>query len=328
MNTDLHDINDELLVKFLLGEASPAESISISQWIAASPNNEKYFNDFKLIWDNSLELAAKSTVDENAAWQRFQQMVTEKEESAKAPVVSITRKNNWLRIAAIVFVIVTGAISYFIWQATKPAMQINIAATNATLNDTLPDGSLVTLNKNTTISYADNFKGKTRKIKLRGEAFFNVATDKDKPFIVNVNDITITVLGTSFNVKNNNGETEVIVESGLVRVEHAGKKVDLKPNERALINSNDTALQKDSSTDKLYNYYSSKQFVCDKTPLWKLVEKLNEAYDVNITIENPSLKSLPLTTTFNDESLDNVLKIISETLDVKVERNGNTIILK
>ncbi|MDI3321682.1 FecR domain-containing protein [Pinibacter soli] len=328
MNTDLHDINDELLVKFLLGEASPAESTSISQWIATSADNEKYFNDFKLIWDNSLELASKSTVDENAAWQRFQQMIAAKEESAKAPVVPITGKNNWLRVAAIVFVVITGAISYFIWQENKPAAQINIASTSATLNDTLPDGSMVTLNKNTKISYADHFKGKTRNLKLQGEAFFKVATDKDKPFIVNVNDVTITVLGTSFNVKNNNGETEVIVESGLVRVEHLGKKVDLKPNEKAVISSSNAALQKESSTDKLYNYYSSRQFVCDKTPLWKLVEKLNEAYDVNITIENPSVKSLPLTTTFNDESLDNVLKIISETLDVKVERNGNNITLK
>lgn len=328
MNTDLHDINDELLVKFLLGEASPAESISISQWIAASADNEKYFNDFKLIWDNSLELAAQSTVDENAAWQRFQQMVTEKEENAKPPVISINKKNQWLRVAAIVFVVITGAISFFIWQASKPAAQINIVSTNATINDTLPDGSMVTLNKNTNISYADNFKGKTRNIKLKGEAFFKVATDKDKPFIVNVNDVIITVLGTSFNVKNNNGETEVIVETGLVRVEHAGKRVELKPNEKAVINNNDTALQKESSTDKLYNYYSSRQFVCDNTPLWKLVEKLNEIYNANITIENPSLKSLPLTTTFNDESLDNVLKIISQTLDIKVERNGNNIILK
>jgi ferric-dicitrate binding protein FerR (iron transport regulator) len=328
MNTDLHDINDELLVKFLLGEASPAESISISQWIAASADNEKYFNDFKLIWDNSMELAATSTVDENAAWQRFQQMVAEKEEASNAPVVSINKKNQWQRVAAIVFVIVTGAVGYFLWRANKPAAQINIASNNTTLNDTLPDGSLVTLNKDTKISYADNFKGKTRNIKLQGEAFFKVANDKGKPFIVNVNDVTITVLGTSFNVKNTNGETEVIVESGLVRVEHAGKKVELKPNERALITSNDTALQKESSTDKLYNYYSSKQFVCDNTPLWKLVEKLNEAYNANITIENPSLKSLPLTTTFNDESLDNILKIISETLDVTVEKNGNNIMLK
>lgn len=328
MNTDLHDINDELLVKFLLGEASPAESISISQWIAASADNEKYFDDFKLIWDNSLELAAKSTVDENAAWQRFQQMVAEKEDAAKAPAVSINRKNQWLRVAAIVFVIVTGAISYFVWQSNKAATQINIASSNTTLIDTLPDGSMVTLNKNTKISYADHFKGKTRNIKLQGEAFFKVANDKNKPFIVNVNDVTITVLGTSFNVKNTNGETEVIVESGLVRVEHAGKKVDLKPNEKAVISNNDTALEKESSTDKLYNYYSSRQFVCDNTPLWKLVEKLNEAYNVHITIENSSLKSLPITTTFNDESLDNVLKVISETLDVKVERNGDSIILK
>jgi ferric-dicitrate binding protein FerR (iron transport regulator) len=328
MNTDLHDINDELLVKFLLGEASQAESNSISQWIAASADNEKYFNDFKLIWDNSLELAATSTVDENAAWQRFQQMIAEKEGSAKAPVVSINKKNQWLGVAAIVFVLITGAISYFIWQANKPAAQINVASTNTSLNDTLPDGSMVTLNKNTKISYADNFKGKTRNIKLQGEAFFKVANDKDKPFIVNVNDVTITVLGTSFNVKNTNGEIEVIVESGLVRVEHAGKKVELKRNERALISSNDTALQKESSTDKLYNYYSSRQFVCDNTPLWKLVEKLNEAYGANITIENPSLKSLPITTTFNDESLDTILKIISETLNVKVEKGGNNIILK
>ncbi|HVK49002.1 MAG TPA: FecR domain-containing protein, partial [Pseudobacter sp.] len=150
-----------------------------------------------------------------------------------------------------------------------------------------------------------------------------------KPFIVTINDVTITVLGTSFNVKSINGKTEVIVESGLVKVEHDTRSVQLKQKEKLEIKTNDSALVKEPVTDQFYKFYRTREIVCDNTPLWKLVQVLNEAYNVNIVIENPALKNLKIDAPFYNEPLDDVLKVIMVTFpQITVEHRDSLIILK
>ena len=163
---------------------------------------------------------------------------------------------------------------------------------------------------------------------LKGEAFFNVAPNKKKPFIISVNDVQITVVGTSFNVKTVNGNTDVVVETGIVRVTRAGKTVELKANEEVIVNVKDSALTKEKVSDQLYKYYRTKEFVCDDTPLWKLVEVINEAYNSHVVIGNPALKDMGITTTFNNESLEQVLNVISLTLSIRIIKEGDTIILQ
>jgi transmembrane sensor len=104
--------------------------------------------------------------------------------------------------------------------------------------------------------------------------------------------------------------------------------VELRPKEKTKIRQVDSVLVKDKVQDQLYNYYRSKQFVCDNTPLWKFVEVLNEAYGTNIIIENPKLRGLPLTTQFENESLDRILDVIHETFDIIVIKEKDRIILR
>jgi ferric-dicitrate binding protein FerR (iron transport regulator) len=197
------------------------------------------------------------------------------------------------------------------------------------LVDTLPDGSVVTLNKRSVITYPSKFKGNSRAISLKGEAFFNVAPDKKKPFIISVNDVQVTVVGTSFNIKSENGSTEVVVETGIVQVAKPGKTVELIAGEKIVISSNDSNAIKEKVSDKLYNYYRSKEFVCDDTPLWKLVQVVNEAYNARIIIGNKELSDKRLTTTFNNESLEQVLEVIHLTFDITiVQKEDGQIILQ
>lgn len=276
----------------------------------------------KKIWDSSRHLAATSDVDENKAWERFQKQI--KNPSQIIPLKKV--QTPWLRIAAAVFII--AAISWAIFFiSTKPVKQILATADESVLTDTLPDGSFVTINKHSSLSYPSRFKDDTRSVELKGEAFFNVVPDKRKPFVIDVNDIKITVVGTSFNVKSYNGTTEVIVETGVVRVTKGGKTVELKPNERLVTKQQDSLFAKEIAEDKLYNYYRTKEFVCDETPLWKLINVVNEAYGTNIIIGDASLRNLRLTTKFNNESLEQVLNIISLTFDIKVVKEENKIIL-
>jgi ferric-dicitrate binding protein FerR (iron transport regulator) len=143
-----------------------------------------------------------------------------------------------------------------------------------------------------------------------------------------VNDVTIRVLGTSFNVKTTKGNTAVIVESGAVEVTKGKEVIQLKQHERAVIGTAQKELQKESSEDELYNYYRTNLIVCNKTPLWKLVELFNEVYGVNIVIGDSSKREVPITTTFSVTSLEDNLKIIAETCQLQVTKTDSEILLK
>lgn len=309
----------------MLGEATEEERQLVEVWINRSIANKKQYEDFKTIWEKSKQLAAVSSVNENLAWQRFKARIDQPKQRA---IVKKMNPVKWWRVAAL-FVIMTGAgyLGYKLL-SEKPVQNIVVASGLTTKTDTLPDGSIVTLNKNSELDYPSKFKGQTRTIRLKGEAFFNVTPNTEKPFIINVNDITVRVVGTSFNVRSVDGVTEVIVETGVVQVIRKNKMVELRPNEKTKVADKDSLIVKDKVQDKLYNYYRSKQFVCDNTPLWKFVEVLNEAYGANIIIENPKLRGLLLTAPFDNESLDRILDVIHETFDITVIKEKDRIILR
>jgi len=321
---------DDLLVKHLTGEATREESELVQQWLAEDEANQHYFDHFKLIWEESVQLAATTHVDEQLAWQRFQNRVQQKSfPPSKAKVWSMN--NPLMRAAVIAGVVISIAVLTYVLFNNNPGKVLSMATVQATDNvktDTLPDGSLVTLNKHSQISYPERFVKNKRVLQLNGEAFFKVTHDKEKPFEVHTNNITVTVLGTSFNVRSRGDTTEVIVETGIVQVATDKQTVVLKAGQKAITGLNEALVQTQANTDQLYNYYRSKKFVCEGTPLWKLAEKLNEAYDVHIVFENPNLRDSLLTTTFDNAPLNNILKVISTTFNISVTKEKGQIILR
>ncbi len=317
-------MNDDLIIKYLLKEASREEETQVREWISASPENEKEFARFELIWNSSKKLEQRSTTDPEAAWANFKARVSHPNRD-EMPVRKLAQRYSWLRIAAVLF-IVAGAWSFY---SVFNSGYDSLEAQKVVRTEMLPDGSEVTLNRNTSLSYRKNFKGESRNVRLEnGEAFFNVSPDKSKPFVIEADDVTITVLGTSFNVKHINTITEVIVETGIVSVGINNQAIELRAGEKVLIRDKDSVLQKEANTDQLYNYYRSKVFIADNTPLWRVVEILNEAYDSNIIIENDQMRDLPLSTTFKDEPLDNILNVITQTFKITAIKQDGKIILR
>ncbi|HYH14463.1 MAG TPA: FecR domain-containing protein [Flavisolibacter sp.] len=326
MNPNFYQIDDDLLMKYLLEEANSEERTAVENWLAAAEGNKLYFRQLQLLWEQSKALASTKTVDENIAWQRFRDRVRH-----ESPAVEAKKRDSiaWWRIAALFILIIGAALFAYKWlNKEEPIHQIAVSAQASTLIDTLPDGSVITLNKNAELSYPSQFNSDSRSIALKGEAFFEVVPDKKKPFMVQVNDVTIRVLGTSFNVRSENGITEVIVETGVVQVTRGNRTVELRPKEKLTIKSQDSVLVKEAEIEQLHNYYRTKEFVCDNTPLWRLVEVLNEAYDSTIIIDRPALRNLPISTTFSNESLDQILNVISLTFNINVIRTKDTIRLR
>lgn len=320
------NMSDDLLVKYLVGETDAEENATVEIWLKADRKNQNYYNGFKKIWEDSLVIAAKNThIDEDAAWKRLHNRMHEKD----VPEHTLKKSSfQWLRIAASILLISTlGWLGYSYFENKSANTTLEIQATNTTLNDTLPDGTTVTLNKNSSLSYSSKFRGRTRQVVLKGEAFFNVAPDKTKPFIITINDVTVQVVGTSFNVKNKNGKTTVDVETGIVKVSKNKDQVELRHGEKVIIANLQSQLLKSVSKGKLYNYYRNKELVCDDTPLQELVDALNEIYDANIIIKKTELQKKPITTVFKDQSLDQILEVIQETFMIEIERKNNQILL-
>lgn len=314
---------DDLLVKYLLGEASGAEQLQVQQWMAADTVNRQYFDQFALIWEQSKQLAVASTVDEDAAWERFKQRRTQEQ------LAPVKKMRQWLRPLLAAAALLLVAMGAWLWHAYNSNALLVVRAYDKVINDTLPDGSVVTLNKQASISYSAHFRGGERAVTLSGEAFFTVVPNDKKPFVIYANDAVIKVLGTSFNVKSRQHETEVIVETGRVQVSKRQYAVQLNAHEKATVTGTHEQPIKQANEDELYNYYRTRTFSCNGTPLYKLVATMNEAYDAHIVIENENLRNLPLTTTFQDEPLDTILNVIRQTFQqVTVTRNGNQIVLR
>lgn len=318
-------MTDELLIKFLLKETSEEENTAVEKWLTADPKHISEFLELEKIWESSQLLAPKSTVNEAAAWLSFKEKVNKKEKPAekeKTAVLPIKRKYTWINVAA-VLILALGA--WVFYEVLTPEKYMDIAANQKVIVQKLPDGSELTLNKRSALSYASDFKT-DRSVRLdSGEVFFNVAPDKRHPFIIEVDQVLVKVVGTSFNVKHDNQQTEVIVETGMVKVSLKGETINLVAGERVLINSNAQKLVKEQNKDELYSYYRTHVFILKNTELWKLAEVLSQAYDTKINVE-PAVKNLILNTTLKlNVPLDYNLGIICQVLNLTYSSNGKEI---
>lgn len=314
-------MDDDMLVKYLLNEATEKETAQVQQWVAENDANKKHYEQLKQIWDASENLIVNADVDEEAAWSRLQQRI--RTEEGKKQKVFLWKKTA-VGIAAGLLLFITAGVFYNSWNHQV----LTLASNDSVLTDTLSDGTVVTLNKHATLSFPRTFSGNERAVTLNGEAFFDVAPNKQKPFIIKANESKIKVVGTSFNVNSSAEQTEVIVTTGIVEVSKNEHRVVLHPNEKALVSNGGNSIIKQLNEDQLYNYYYSKEFICNGTPLYKLVDVLSQAYGKEIVIANRNLSGLPLTATFRNESLQDVLAVISETFNISVTQENGKIILR
>ena len=196
----------------------------------------------------------------------------------------------------------------------------------------LPDGSEVTLNHFSSLKYPRKFSGEIRSVKLEGEGFFEVESDPDNPFLINTRDVDIRVLGTSFNVNaySENATVEVIVKTGEVAVTRHGevpRTIILKPGNKGVYKKTEETLEITQEIDRNYLAWKTKSFVFEDQTLLDVSKQLSKVYHAKIIIDSDSLKDARITTTFNDQSLDAILNVLSATLDLDVRKSNGQIIL-
>jgi hypothetical protein len=201
---------------------------------------------------------------------------------------------------------------------------------------TLSDGTKVWLNALSEIRYPIKFSGDTRKVKVSGEVYFEVAKNRKTPFVVDVNNVEIKVLGTQFNVKAypNDDSIETTLIEGAVRLKATGlsgnvTSVDLAPGFQASFNRS----SKNMNTRKVHveNYIAWKdgKFIFQSEKLSNIMRKLERWYDVKVFFENQNLKDLLFSARMNRYgNINDLLTKFEQTTNVKFEIKNNIILIK
>lgn len=190
---------------------------------------------------------------------------------------------------------------------------------------TLQDGTTVWLNSQTTLTYPTIFDKKERRVTVDGEAFFDVAKDKQRPFIVSSQGVETKVLGTQFNIyndkKNNNIKTSLI--EGSLQIYFTGKEnkgIILKPNEQ--INIKNGSMSVETITNHDYFLWKEGIYSFKDERLVDILNKLQRYYDVRIIIKNSSINQEKYTGKFRHrDSIDDILRMLQKIHKFKIQKD-------
>ncbi|GHN03261.1 anti-sigma factor [Cytophagales bacterium WSM2-2] len=313
---------DDLIGKVLAHEATAPEREELNQWIQQSEENARYFRQLKTLFEKAAASRVKLRFDEDEAWQKVKSKIEKKKKQVfLSPAI--------IRIAA--GLVLVAVVSYFIYQSGPAEQTLAIKTERETRQDTLPDGSMAFVNKNSRVDYEFTSKEKKRKVKLTGEAYFEVKHEETKPFVIEATDeVLIQDIGTAFNVKAypNSDTVVVTVESGEVQfytLKNPGLR--LKAGEAGIYRKSIKEFSKLIKADTNVLAYKTKIFNFRDTDLRKAVEMINEIYDSKIKLGNSAIGACRLTVNFNNDKVEDIADIIAETLGLKMEKKGDGFIL-
>ncbi|MCF6246341.1 MAG: FecR domain-containing protein [Desulfobacula sp.] len=319
------DEHIDLIIKFLSGETSADESKKLFDQMDKDDALKNEFKALKKTWDTSSLKPDKdiSAINLDEEWNLFSKNINEN----SGKVISLKQNKKTFsitRIASVVaavFVLGFAIFYFFDFKTTE------LVAVNSVIESHLPDGSQISLNTGSELEYAKNFNKNKRVVKLKGEAFFKVTHNPKKPFIVKAGKLKIEVVGTEFNVnaKSRKGNVEVVVNSGKVLVYTETDKSDaklLKAGDKAKFILKKSKIIKETNTNPNFLAWKTKKLVFDRTKLEDIVRTLNHTYSVHIIIKNPALRNCTLTNTFEQQSLESILKVLEATLDIQISKKG------
>ncbi len=235
-------IADSLLAKYAVGEASTEENGMVKKWLDRNETNRHYMDGLLRIVE-LCHLSDHAGVDEDAAWRNFSQKISH----PKNDQGTIHPLYKW--IAAAVVVLIFGA-AYFILEINKkplekPSSVFHKIYGDGFQTDILPDGTWIMLDVNSSLSYTTPFETSERTVKLSGGGFFSVAHDPTRPFVIEVNDLHIRDVGTSFEIRSDSTKTSVAVQSGIIEVSRKKATIRLTRGEKLLVLKSDTVLNKE-----------------------------------------------------------------------------------
>lgn len=317
-----------LIGKYFDFEATPEEISYLEHWVKDSKENELLFKSYRKTLQLSHTKNLETQLNLNSEWEELSSKLS-KNKTLEIKTESNSKKNRplWFSIAAGLLIIISFSVAFYLFQDKTILKQTR----SNTLALVLQDQSEIMLNRNSSIEYSNDYNLTERRVSLNGDAFFEVSPDKQKPFIVEAGDIEVKVLGTAFYIdsRNSSNNIEVFVKHGKVSVtEASGKSVILTAGEKAIYSKTSKTLNEAQNQNLNFDSWKTKSLVFEQTPLEEVIKTINKTYYTNLTIENDTIKSIPLTASYQNKSLNAVLKILSESLDIIYVEKGKKIVVE
>lgn len=318
-----NDIN-HIIARVLSGNSSSADFLSLSEWLNADERNRKEFQLLKSYWD--AEVSFQHSIPSTILLEKLRKEIDEKERKARnRRIMHIS----YSIAAAIAVLLVLGGIIHINMRQPKAEQFYTYLTDKNKSHITLDDGTKIILNKNSRLTYSDAFGSDKRKVQLEGEAYFDVAKNPEQPFIVDIGNAYVQVLGTSFSIKADKGNDEIktVLLEGSIRFESPTQKILMVPNQELTftrstdkinirsVNARDNVAWKDG----LLRYKS--------VALCTLLNELEKRYDTPIHVENKALLNPDVTVsgTFSeDQSLKEILQVIARSYPIKWSQSNGS----
>ena len=319
---DINNIPDyNLIAKYLAGEADKKEIELIKNWLNEVNRNE--FEKIKQIWVSTENQDYFYNTEK--ALSSVNKRIKQSTNLRKFKLFTLTA-------AAIILII---AIPSIIFKLQSDSIQntIIIKSTQENLKSfQLADGSNITLNHNSKISYSDTFE-KNRTVKLEGEAYFEVEhIDKQNKFVVQTKGIDITVVGTKFNVKaiEKSNIVEISVTEGIVLVKYPQINLEsrISNGQKLVINieSKRYNLENTETTNDIF--WITKTISFNNSSISEIASTISKVYGVDVELQLKNTDNISLNTRFENKSLDEVLRILELTLDIKTSRKNGVVVIE
>jgi ferric-dicitrate binding protein FerR (iron transport regulator) len=340
-----------LVSQQLAGEATPEELEELNAYLHQHPEKGLQVEIVRNMWKKEQHIAGAQSKNFNKHLQRLSSHLSQpvmQYETETEPVEEILppprRLYRWLlpaisaAAAVVIFFLVFMPRHEKQQLAVKPSPGNTVTTKPGSKSQiTLPDGTQVWINADSKITYDQHFPGKYREVHLTGEAYFDVMRDTTRPFIIHTRSIDVRVLGTSFNVRSypNEKTTETALIHGTVEVtlhKNPAQKIILKPNEKLVVNNEDTADLKENKKDAVveptltlgkirYNkndssssvetMWVSNKLAFENETFEKMATEMERWYNVSFYIKNEQIKNLHFRAVFENKSLAEVLEALS-----------------
>lgn len=321
-------VSYKMIKDFFDGKCSEDEKKTIMEWINSSEQNKETF--FK--WEELYSLG-KHRISEDARDKAKQRLLARIEENEKVRRIKIIRMHEFMRYAAVfVGILILSVFAYSYFDNKDGDMQMFATVAGETKQLVLPDGSKVWLNENTTLKYPESFDDDVRMLYLNGEAYFEVTSNKHKPFVVKGSTMRIEVLGTKFNFKNS--ETCRIAEASLLEgeIRASGNAneglITLSPGQKVELNASTKQMMVSNTDAEIDAIWHNDIVQLTNANIYDIALLLEKIYKVNIVV-SPEINK---TNTYSGalqkkKNIKEVLEILSHTIHFNYTINKKNIFL-
>ncbi|SFG16265.1 FecR family protein [Prevotella sp. KH2C16] len=318
----------QLIAKLFRMQMTPKESAELQEWLSHPDENGGFDEMCHELW-----IKTPNAINENIEADMFECI---KGKMPETDVENIHARLPFYKMAAAILFVVSIGLGWYAYHmqqilvARKGDVIETLVKKGQKAQLTLPDGTKVWLNSATQLSYDGSFNLQDRKVKLDGEAYFEVAKHKDKPFIVECNEVSVEALGTVFNVKNYHADSVITTSliEGSVRVSDRHSGVTLEPRQSLVYTRNGHSFSV-SEFENLHeiDFWRRNILYFDSTPLSEIAKTIERMYDIKVVFVSKDLEDVTFSGTIKNNSLENVFHLISFTYPVKYEFRKDTVYL-